>query len=1198
MNLKYIFVLAALINALTISTSGRAQTTVFSAGFESGSVSADVGTLSFSGPGAQSIVAVTGNHGDTDWGNSALFADRSASSGMASGFTMTWDLTDPVALNGATVNLDYVLRRSNTNNVKSHFVNGLDSNGSMLFSLFLVDREDGGLTNAVPDYGPSDERQRQTVGFIDPVNGQSLFPRSSIAAGTVPDTNDGANNFDFLFGRTGTDGPVDEGEAGVFSVSVSDTGWTLNAKGFEGSALADFTTTKQPFFDAGVLDLAKVEVVGETVQAGGFWDNLSVTGNVVQPLSLQVLSTGQIKILGGNLQDGSSGIEIDYISIESADVEMDGGSLDPDGFTGIGGDPNFPAGNGNGTGWEMGDNNTDKLLIESHLPSGGSTIGNSDEVDLGLGFVPGSTQDITFTYHQVGKLSGSVGDVEYVTVSSLVGDFNGDNVVSLTDYTVWRDNLGAPDSVLPPGSTDDASGFVDAGDYEAWKSNFGAVLPRALQAPIQAVPEPSSAIFFLIIGGMSTIRWCPSVQLPTRRMLSAFCACLIALIGFSTLLSGNVVAKPNILFIMADDLGWADVSTGLTNGGDPSDFYETPTLERLASEGMAFTNAYANQNCAPTRSAILSGAYAQRPTNNIYQVGDLNRWGNNNTLLLGPSQGLPGSEADAIPNSTVTYAETLQSAGYRTAYVGKFHVTDGNSNTQQSDIENFHGFDQNFGGKSDGGPGAYHASGGTFGTRISMSLDAYAAGYTQQYVDENIKPFNNGAALSDIDDLVGTAKHVTDASTDAAIDFMEANKLGSFFIQYSSHAVHTPIGDSQARDDLLKKYQNKPVGSEDTNQSFGALIEGLDQSVDRLITYLETTPDPNSPGQNLDDNTIVIFYSDNGGRQNQSNNGTLKGQKGEFDEGGIRVPMIAWSGNPALVDGGTINDTPIAPIDFYKTFANLGDATLPASQVLDGEDLTQVLSDVNYDLGREALYWHLPGYLQEGRNQKPQSVIRSGDSKLMYNYEDQSFELYDLQTDLSESNNLANDNPQPDAVGELGVQLMRWLANTQAPLATVRTGVLNLDFTGAYYADGKIAINDGVMQVQAGEEAPFILGDALSLADLNMDNTVSAADWIMFRAGQGANFDGVSLFEAFEMGDLDGDFDNDVNDFILFKAAFELELGPGSFELVTSVPEPQSLLIVTCGGLALLRALPSRCLKQHTDLLRQQMDGRDRERKE
>ena len=502
--------------------------------------------------------------------------------------------------------------------------------------------------------------------------------------------------------------------------------------------------------------------------------------------------------------------------------------------------------------------------------------------------------------------------------------------------------------------------------------------------------------------------------------------------------------KPNIVLIFADDMGWSDTSNSLTNDGHPSDFYETPTLERIASEGMAFTNAYTNgPNCAPTRAALLTGQYAPRPTNNIFQVGDLNR-GGNNTPLLGPAQGLPGGE-DALPPEAITIAEVLKTAGYATGYVGKFHVA-----TDASDITSVHGFDANFGGQSSGGPGNYFASAdGFFGSAIDPTLDAFAAPYTQTYLDNHIKPYTNPSLHPQVEALLGSPKHVTDAVTDAAIHFIEESCGSPLFLFLSHYAVHGPIGRSQARSDLLSKYDAKPIGEnqQDTNTGFAALLENMDQSIARLMDYLDTTPDPRNPGQSLAQNTLVLFYSDNGGRQNQSNNGPLKGQKGELTEGGIRVPLIAWSRNSNLVQGGVVNATPVMSIDLFETFRGLAGAQPPpANNPTDGVDLTQVLlnrSDANTSVGGRDLFWHLPGYLASGgRDQRPQSIIRRGRYKLIYNYETETYELYDLEADIGETTNLATNQGMTDQlyqeVESMASSLRAWLIDTAAPLPLVR----------------------------------------------------------------------------------------------------------------------------------------------------------------
>ena len=397
---------------------------------------------------------------------------------------------------------------------------------------------------------------------------------------------------------------------------------------------------------------------------------------------------------------------------------------------------------------------------------------------------------------------------------------------------------------------------------------------------------------------------------------------------------------------------------------------------------------------------------------------------------------------------------------------------------------------------------------------------------------------------------------------------MNRNGDAPFLVQFHPYAVHGPIGNSQARSDLLNKYQSLPAGSQDNNESFGALIEGMDQSVARLVDYLENTPDPTNGGQPLANNTLVLFLSDNGGRQPQSNNGPLKGQKGELDEGGIRTPLIAWSGNPALVDGGTVNDTPVMGVDLFRTFASLAGATEPADTPLDGEDLSGIIADSTAELGREDLFWHFPGYLVDGaRNQRPQSVIRSGDWKLFYNYEDQSYELYNLATDIAEANNLAS--TETEIAGELAAKLMVWLQSTNAPLATLRSGTLNLDIDGSYYADGAIQTLSGSLQISAGQEVPFVLGDFLVFADLNGDGVVDVSDWTDFRSNMGGVFTGLTEAESFALGDLDGDFDNDIADFILFKASFELAFGAEAFAQLLAVPEPSAAILVAAAFPAL-----------------------------
>ena len=526
--------------------------------------------------------------------------------------------------------------------------------------------------------------------------------------------------------------------------------------------------------------------------------------------------------------------------------------------------------------------------------------------------------------------------------------------------------------------------------------------------------------------------------------------------------------QPNIVVVMADDLGWADLHSGRASGGSGNPNVDTPALDRLAEEGAAFDNAYAATNCAPTRAAMLTGLWAPRAGNNVYQVDDLNR-GGPDTELVGPSQGLPNGK-DAIPTSSTTFAETLRGAGYDTGYIGKFHVTD-----TPGDVTGGHGFDENLGGTSAGHPGQYHARDQVFHGNVGPELDRWAGDYTQDYVDTEIAPYSRGVDRAELDALVGTDKHVSDALGDATLDFVDRHAEAPFLVMTSAYAVHTPVGRTQARRDLLAKYDARPpVAAHPADPSYAALTEGLDQTAARIVDHLETTQDPRNPGHPLADNTIVLFTSDNGGLRRYADNGALRGQKGELREGGIRVPMLAWSANPDLVDGGSLNHTPVSAIDYHATLASLAGAS-PAA--VDGRDISGLVADSERELDRDALYWHLPGYLvDEAREQRPESVVRAGRWKLVYSYERREAELYDLRTDLGEARDLAA--AQPARVRALGSKLQRWLDELDAPLATLREGrpEIRLTFTGTAYAEGETTrYRDQALVIEPGDEVPLLV---------------------------------------------------------------------------------------------------------------------------
>ncbi|QDU56866.1 sulfatase-like hydrolase/transferase [Aeoliella mucimassa] len=590
-------------------------------------------------------------------------------------------------------------------------------------------------------------------------------------------------------------------------------------------------------------------------------------------------------------------------------------------------------------------------------------------------------------------------------------------------------------------------------------------------------------------------------------------ATLVAFCTLGLLAASSLAATPNIVFIFADDLGWTDTSVAAGTGGYSSDFYETPNLELLATNGMAFTNAYsAGANCAPTRAALLTGQYAPRATNNVFAVGSLDRPAGETVPLRAPSQGLPDG-SDQIPGTAITLAETLQTAGYTTAHFGKYHVGDPDSTYNNGPLAQ--GFDYNFGGNGTGNPGS-----------------TYFADTTGVFASPNIGP--------ELDPYASPAEHLTDATTNAALAFMADHTTGPFFMNVAYHAPHSPI-DGQGRTELVDKYAAKTDGVYHNDDDYAALVEGVDEGVGRIVQYLNTTADPNHPGQMLAANTLIVFTSDNGGSEGATENAPLKGQKGEYSEGGIRVPLIV--SQPGVVPTGTVNHTPVSTIDYYPTFAAVAGADLPADTPIDGEDLMPIFADESASLTRDSLFWHFPGYLLDsGRNQRPQSILRQDADghqwKLLYNYEDESFELYDLATDLGETTNLAT--TETEMVDQLGDELRDWLLDVNAKVPTVvATGL------------------------------PAALPNLLA-GDLNDDGTLDALDWQLLNADLYSDLRDLPASQAYFRGDLNRDGWNNQFDFALFKQYYLAGDASRSLsDLVATVPEPSTLaitLLAVLGG--------------------------------
>ncbi|MCD6392805.1 MAG: sulfatase, partial [Planctomycetes bacterium] len=356
---------------------------------------------------------------------------------------------------------------------------------------------------------------------------------------------------------------------------------------------------------------------------------------------------------------------------------------------------------------------------------------------------------------------------------------------------------------------------------------------------------------------------------------------------------------PNIIFILIDDMGWRDV------GFMGSKYYETPNIDKLARQGMVFTNAYANAaNCAPTRACFLTGQYT--PRHGVITVGSSARGQSKDRRLI------PVTNDTTLDAHHVTIAEALEPAGYVSASMGKWHMGDP---PELGPVAQ--GFDVNVAGNSSGSP---------------------RGGYFSPYKNPQLP--NTG----------GAGEYLTDRLTDEAISFIESNKDRPFFLYLPHYAVHTPI---QAKAELVAKYRSKASSNGQGNAKYAAMVDSVDQGVGRIMKKLDDLK--------LADNTVVFFFSDNGGYGGATSMRPLRGCKGMFYEGGIREPMIVrW---PGTVKPNTTCDEPVISTDFFPTLLNIAGVDKPAGKILDGVSIMPLLKGAA-SLGREAIYWHFPAYLQ------------------------------------------------------------------------------------------------------------------------------------------------------------------------------------------------------------------------------------------
>ncbi|MEK6247685.1 MAG: sulfatase, partial [Planctomycetales bacterium] len=443
---------------------------------------------------------------------------------------------------------------------------------------------------------------------------------------------------------------------------------------------------------------------------------------------------------------------------------------------------------------------------------------------------------------------------------------------------------------------------------------------------------------------------------------------------------------PNIVFVLVDDLGYMDIGAN-----NPDTLYETPNIDRLAADGMRFTDGYAaNPVCSPTRYSIMSGKYPSRVGATNYFSGK--REGRFRPALLN----------DKMPLGEFTLAEALQKHGYVTHFAGKWHL-----GPSEEFYPEHQGFDFNKGGVAHG---------------------------AKHY----FSPYNN-PRLSD-----GPAgEHLPDRLATETVKFIEAHQDQPFFAYLSFYSVHTPL---VGRPELIEKYKlkrerlgllDKP-GFADEEQvwpaderrqvrilqrhaTYAAMVESMDKAVGKVLDILLQL--------GLEKNTIVCFMSDNGGLStyegSPTSNMPLRGGKGWLYEGGIREPfIIKW---PGVAAASSVCSTPVISTDFYPTILDMAGLPAEPKQHLDGVSLVPLLKQSG-ELQREALFWHYPHYSNQGGF--PGAAVRMDDYKLLERFEDGRVQLYNLVDDIGERNDLSD--RMPKRAGEMRARLHDWYQDVDA----------------------------------------------------------------------------------------------------------------------------------------------------------------------
>jgi arylsulfatase A-like enzyme len=474
---------------------------------------------------------------------------------------------------------------------------------------------------------------------------------------------------------------------------------------------------------------------------------------------------------------------------------------------------------------------------------------------------------------------------------------------------------------------------------------------------------------------------------------------LVLLVKSST--AQQVSKQPNIVLILADDLGWADLQCY------GSTFYETPNLDKLAAKGIRFTNAYASSPvCSPTRASLLTGKYPIKTGVTDWIVG---RQSNGKGAVYEKMVAQPFNYF--LPLKEETIAEVALANNYKTFIAGKWHLGEEEKNWPEAN-----GFQINKGGFSKGSP----------------------AGFKNDSTGGFFTPYNN-PRLTD----GPKGEYLTDRLTNESISFIEENKSTPFFLMFSLYAVHNPM---QAPDDLIKKFKAKKQALNlpdsvrfkkdepwmkfekgwkrrmvQDNAVYAAMIKNMDDNIGRLLNKIDSL--------GLTENTLIVFTSDNGGLStaegSPTTNGILKAGKGWLYEGGIRVPLIIkW---PSKIIANQTSEIPISSVDIFSTFFKAINKKAFINNEVDGVNILELLANKKKSMYR-TIFWHYPHYSNQGG--KPGAAMIRNNFKIILNYEDSSVELFNLKNDMEEQHNIASINQNISATYES--VLKNWLANNKA----------------------------------------------------------------------------------------------------------------------------------------------------------------------